>query len=106
MMQQRRRQDYPGEFIITRTTFRDGRKIQEREWIDNPIVNQHISGRAAVVAIDRSEVVRPAIPDYYAQRRAEYPPLAEQLDAVWKGGQAHDIMRARILAVKDKYPKP
>jgi len=50
MMQQRRRQDYPGEFIITRTTFRDGRKIQEREWIDNPIVNQHISGRAAVIA--------------------------------------------------------
>jgi hypothetical protein len=49
-MQQRYRQDYPGEFIITRTTFRDGRKIQEREWIDNPIVNQHISGRAAVIA--------------------------------------------------------
>jgi len=57
MIQPRYRRDYPGEFIITRTTFRDGRKIQEREWIDNPIINQHISGRAAVIATadDRSQ---------------------------------------------------
>jgi hypothetical protein len=46
----RYRKDYPGEFVILRTTFRDGRKIQEREWVDNPIQNQHVSGRAAVIA--------------------------------------------------------
>lgn len=50
MIQNRVRQDYPGEFVILRTTFRAGQKIQEREWIDNPIKNQHVSGRAAVIA--------------------------------------------------------
>jgi hypothetical protein len=50
MITARYRQDYPGEFVILRTTFRDGRKIQEREWVENPIVNQHISGRATVIA--------------------------------------------------------
>ena len=43
------RRDYDGEYVITRTTFRDGKKIQEREWIPNPIQNQHISGRAAII---------------------------------------------------------
>jgi hypothetical protein len=83
---------------------------KEAEWealdpktrtIDDPIM-----GESQVVPIDKSEIVRPEIPDYYAKRRAEYPPLAEQLDAMWKGGQAQTDMLAKIQAVKDKYPKP
>lgn len=48
---------------------------------------------------------------YEVLRRAEYPPIGDQLDALWKlieppeGTEAHDI-RERWLAVKDKYPKP
>lgn len=42
----------------------------------------------------------------YSELRAdEYPPLADQLDAIWKGGAAMEEMREKIIAVKDKYPK-
>lgn len=60
------------------------------------------------VPIDKSEVVRPSIPDYYAKRRAEYPSLGDQLDAIWKGAdsQAFTDMVAKIAEIKAKYPKP
>ena len=48
-MPERYRTEYDGEFVIVSHTIKDGKKHQEREWIDNPIVNQHISGRAAVI---------------------------------------------------------
>ena len=44
-------------------------------------------------------------PHYVCQRRAEYPPITDQLDALWKGGDAAAEMLARVQAVKDKYPK-
>lgn len=43
------RQDYVGEFVVTEIKMSQGRSHQTREWIDNPIENQHISGRAAVI---------------------------------------------------------
>lgn len=43
--------------------------------------------------------------DYSELRREEYPPIAEQLDALWKGGDALEEMRQRVLEVKRKYPK-
>lgn len=49
MIQERYRKDYDGEFIITRTTIKNGQKHQEREWIPNPIENSYISARAAVI---------------------------------------------------------
>jgi hypothetical protein len=39
------------------------------------------------------------------KRRLEYPSIGDQLDALWKGGDALAEMRARIMAVKEKYPK-
>jgi len=42
----------------------------------------------------------------YAQKRAaEYPPIGDQLDALWKGGEAAAEMLATVQAVKTKYPK-
>ena len=58
------------------------------------------------VAIDKSEIVCADNPDYYASRRAEYPALADQLDAMWKGADAMTVMAAKVAAVKAKYPKP
>ena len=49
MIQPRYRTDYEGEFVVLDTVFRGGRKIQRREYIENPIVNQHISGRAVII---------------------------------------------------------
>jgi hypothetical protein len=38
-------------------------------------------------------------------RASEYPSIGDQLDALWKGGDALAEMQARIMAVKEKYPK-
>lgn len=43
--------------------------------------------------------------DYAERRRAEYPSIAEQLDALWKGGQDEADMRQLIASIKAKYPK-
>jgi hypothetical protein len=43
---------------------------------------------------------------YEQARVAEYPSIGDQLDAIWKGGDEMEEMRARIMAVKDKYPRP
>jgi hypothetical protein len=45
-------------------------------------------------------------PDYADLRRREYPPLADQLDALWKGGDAAEAMKQQILDVKNRHPKP
>ena len=68
-------------------------------------VTDPITGETTTVPIEKSEIVRPDIPDYYAKRRAEYPALGDQLDALWKGGDAQTEMQAKIAAVKAKYPK-
>jgi hypothetical protein len=59
-----------------------------------------------IVPITREEIVTPTYPDYYVLRANEYPPLAEQLDAFWKGGEAVEHMQQKILDIKNKYPKP
>ena len=68
-------------------------------------VTDPITGETTTVPIEKPEIVRPDIPDYYAKRRAEYPSLGDQLDALWKGGDAQTNMQALIAAVKAKYPK-
>ena len=54
-MQARYRSDYPGEFVILESKWSGGKKSETREWIPNPIENQHISGRAACIGsqVDR-----------------------------------------------------
>ena len=42
----------------------------------------------------------------YAEKRVgEYPPIGDQLDALWKGGAAAEEMLVKVQAVKNKYPK-
>jgi hypothetical protein len=42
---------------------------------------------------------------YITKRIAEYPSIGDQLDALWKGGDAAAEMLAKVQAVKAKYPK-
>ena len=42
---------------------------------------------------------------YQRDRAAEYPPIGDQLDALFKAGLFPADMAATIQAVKDKYPK-
>ena len=45
-------------------------------------------------------------PDAYKfARAAEYPPIGDQLDALWKGGAEAEAMLAKVQAVKQKFPK-
>lgn len=98
--------------FINASAARIGAEIdaKEAEWAAlNPKtreIEDPFTGEKTTVPIDKSEIVRPDIPDYYAKRRAEYPALGEQLDALWKGGDAAAAMQAKIQAVKQKYPKP
>ena len=39
------------------------------------------------------------------RRDRVYPPIGDQLDALWKGGAAAEEMLAQIQAVKARYPK-
>ena len=52
MIREQYRADYEGEFVITESKWSGGKKTQNREWVPNPIDNQHISGRAACIASD------------------------------------------------------
>ena len=77
-------------------------EIPREEYDANPI--------PAGVVIEEREVVQNGnglflVDDYASQRRFEYPPIPDQLDAFWKGGEDAEVMRARVLAVKAKYPK-
>lgn len=55
MIPERYRKNYDGEFVVIKTTIKNGQKEQIREWIPNPIENQHISGRAAVISSGQSK---------------------------------------------------
>lgn len=42
---------------------------------------------------------------YAERRRAHYPPISDQIDALWKGGAEADAMRAIVMGVKARFPK-
>lgn len=87
-------------------------EFKEAEWtaltpktreVQNPL-----TGGISEVEIDKSEIVKPDVPDYYALRRSEYPLIGFQLDALWKGSGTEDFaaLQEKIQEVKQKYPKP
>lgn len=58
------------------------------------------------VVIDMDAVNAWVDPNAYKQQRVtEYPPIGDQLDALFKAGVFPAEMAAAIQAVKDKYPK-
>ena len=69
----------------------DGNQVQ----VDENLVAQEIARLQAQAAANA----------YQAKRAAEYPAIGDQLDALWKGGDAAAEMLAKVQAVKAKYPK-
>jgi hypothetical protein len=63
-------------------------------------------GEDITVDIPKNEIVRPDIPDNYARRRSTYPPLVDQIGALWKGTGSKDFqeMQGKILEIKEQYP--
>ena len=58
--------------------------------------------RQTAHAAEQAELARTK---YQRDRAAEYPSIGDQLDALWKGGDAATAMLAQVQAVKNKYPK-
>jgi len=59
-----------------------------------------------VVKYSKSEAEALVQANAYKQNRAaEYPSIGDQLDALWKGGEAAAEMLVKVQAVKNKYPK-
>jgi len=73
-------------------------------WIDDGIGPHDKDGNK--VEIDLARVNAWVDPETYKHKRAaEYPSIGDQLDALWKGGDAAAEMLAKVQAVKAKYPK-
>jgi hypothetical protein len=52
------------------------------------------------------DAIPPLTPPTYKDLRAQaYPSIGDQLDAIWKGGDAQADMLKQVMAVKNKYPK-
>lgn len=60
----------------------------------------------AMEAREAAKIAALAATEYQRQRAAEYPPIGDQLDALFHAGVFPPEMAAQIQAVKDAYPKP
>jgi hypothetical protein len=49
-MQEQYRSDYDGEFVVTGVRIKNGKREQTREWVDNPLDIESLSGRAVCVS--------------------------------------------------------
>jgi len=52
------------------------------------------------------EIDREASLPYNLKRQRAYPAMGDQLDALWKGGDAADAMKIIVDKVKTDFPKP
>jgi hypothetical protein len=81
--------------------------LPERDELDengNPTGNR-LPAEYELKIIDRT--AQHALAECLAKRVAEYPTPSEFLNAFFDGGQAAlDVLQAKRLAVKAKYPKP
>jgi uncharacterized protein involved in outer membrane biogenesis len=81
-----------------KVTFKDGRISGTN--LENSAVQEWVEEGNTPEAAD----VPPA-PTYQENRVKEYPPIGDQLDALYHAGVFPTAMTASIKAVKDKYPK-
>ena len=72
------------------------------EWLDDNPTNPTEAEITAEVARLQAEY---DAQEYARSRVQEYPPIGDQLDALFKAGVFPADMAAAIQAVKDKYPK-
>ena len=61
----------------------------------------------AQFVIDRAaEIAAQPLVAYKEVRRAAYPEIGDQLDAIWKGGDDQEAMKVIVDRVKSDNPKP
>jgi len=93
-MFERYRSDYLGEFVVTNVTWKQGQKEQTKEWLPNPIENQHISGRAVVLGNDHN-LRKDIVPFISAHRGGLLGTKKLQTyvaDDIWKNNLQYDFI--------------
>ena len=66
------------------------------------------TGEQKVIQLTAEEIAaipKPIPPTYKDLCAQAYPPIGDQLDAIWKGGDDQADMLKQVMAVKNKYPK-
>ena len=85
-------------------------KVTQWENLDpkHTVLIEPFNNEERIIPIMIEDIVKPDMPDYYAQRRMAYPPLGDQLDAMWKGidSPEYALIQQKISEVKLQYPKP
>tara|TARA_B110000285_G_scaffold166879_1_gene186500 strand:- start:50 stop:289 length:240 start_codon:yes stop_codon:yes gene_type:complete len=71
-----------------------------------PFTAEQEAARDIEEAKHLSDIEAKKLVQYQYDRQKTYPPMGDQLDALWKGGQAETDMKAVIDAVKSAHPKP
>ena len=74
--------------------------------VPDDMANRH--RRKLQVWIDAGNIPSPyvpPVPTYQELRVQAYPPIGDQLDALWKGGQPEADMKLIIDGVKATHPK-
>ena len=100
--------------------------IDGQAWADNAIKEEHVLAKVAKYESAYDEAVakgnylnRKQRDDaeekekqdaydnapYPVKRRRSYPPIGDQLDALWKGGADADAMKVLVNKVKTDHPK-
>lgn len=69
------------------------------EWHTTPISDEVIAAKQAELKAEYDTQ------EYARNRKDEYPPIGDQLDALFHAGVFPADMDAQLQAVKDKYPK-
>lgn len=71
------------------------------EWVGDPIYTKEQLEEELSRLRSESDLY-----EYQRLRAVEYPPIQDQLDALYHAGLFPEEMANKIKAVKDKYPKP
>tara|TARA_Y100001937_G_scaffold119707_1_gene175865 strand:- start:516 stop:827 length:312 start_codon:yes stop_codon:yes gene_type:complete len=72
--------------------------IDTIEWRSTPIPKEDILAKITELQEAHENL------DYARKRKAEYPPIDQQLDMIFHGGL--EAWEDAIQTIKDKYPKP
>lgn len=72
--------------------------------ITNPLPEGAVEAYEEIVVTAKGRITLKS--DYRTQRADAYPAITEQLDALWKGGEAAEAMAEAIAQIKRDIPKP
>lgn len=93
--------------MSTKAYILNGRLEHIGEW-DEAVIGAPLPIGAVEVEAEVTETAKGRLvlsSDWFSLREDAYPPLKDQLDAMWKGGEAAQEMTALVQSIKDRYPK-